>query len=359
MSLPELQTIQTAQQASFSVDQAGVTGPERFSNVHAEYAWAQTEAVLFDLTHHGCLELRGADRRKFLHNFCTQDIKGLADGQVAEAILTTLQGKVFDHVLVTAAGDAVRVELASGQTERLRAHLDRYLITEDVELVDRSQELASLYLAGPESVPLLQRLTGQADAEWPVGTVRELTIEGTTVEFVRHEFLGVPGGLLRVPRTAAAAVWTCLTEHGLHPAGHLVYHALRIEAGWPLWGVDLTDQNLAQEAARTTQAISFTKGCYLGQEPIARIDALGHVNQELRGVHCLGGAVPAVGANLYLAMGQKDVGRVTSSALSPRDDTPVALVFLKRNALTPGQSVLLQAGTEFTPGTVYWPSRPQ
>jgi hypothetical protein len=113
-------------------------------------------------------------------------------------------------------------------------------------------------------------------------------------------------------------------------AGPPAFTAARVEAGVPLWGVDFDEQNFPQEVGRDRQAISFTKGCYLGQETVARIDALGHVNQRLVGVRFLGGDLPDPGAELSHAA--KKVGRVTSAALSPRLNAPLALAMVRREA---------------------------
>ena len=121
-----------------------------------------------------------------------------------------------------------------------------------------------------------------------------------------------------------------------------LWHAIRVEAAWPLWGVDFDGSNLAQEVGRDATAISFRKGCYLGQETVARIDALGHVNKKLIQVRFSGGDAPAVGAELS-ADGQT-VGRVTSAAWSPRRQSPVALAMVKRGANETG--LLINCGEQ-------------
>jgi hypothetical protein len=145
---------------------------------------------------------------------------------------------------------------------------------------------------------------------------------------------------------------------GAIPAGAAAFEALRIEAGFPVYGVDITDANLAQEVNRTVQAISFAKGCYLGQEPIARIDAMGHVNQQLRGVRLSAGPAPAAGAEVLTADAEpRKIGQVTSAAISYPSNQPVALAYLKRNFDSPGLQVGVALPRGAIAGQVFWPSR--
>jgi folate-binding protein YgfZ len=147
-----------------------------------------------------------------------------------------------------------------------------------------------------------------------------------------------------------------LCDAGIRPAGADVWTAIRIEAGLPLYGVDITDDNLAQEVGRTKSAISFTKGCYLGQEPIARIDAMGHVNRELRGLRLSSGPIPAAGSSVFAdPSGTQVIGTVTSVAISYRTEMPVAIAVLRLNALTPGTQVWVKTDRQNVSATVFWP----
>ncbi len=142
------------------------------------------------------------------------------------------------------------------------------------------------------------------------------------------------------------------------PAGTAAFDALRTEAGFPLYGIDITDANLAQEVNRTAQAISFTKGCYLGQEPIARIDAMGHVNQQLRGIRLSAGPVPAAGTEVLTTDGDpRKIGQITSAAMSYGTNLPVALGYLKRNYDSPGLEVGVASSAATIRGEVFWPGQ--
>jgi folate-binding protein YgfZ len=134
-----------------------------------------------------------------------------------------------------------------------------------------------------------------------------------------------------------------------------MWTALRIEAGLPIYGVDLTDDNLAQEAGRTGTAISFTKGCYLGQEPIARLDAMGHVNRELRSLRLSTSDVPLQGAAVFSdAAGAAPVGTATASAFSFGTNCAVALALLRSSVSAPGTQIFVETGISTVPATVFW-----
>ena len=130
-----------------------------------------------------------------------------------------------------------------------------------------------------------------------------------------------------------------------------MFHALRIQAGFPLYGIDITEDNLAQEVARTKQAINFQKGCYLGQEPIARIDALGHVNRELRTIKLEAALAPAPGSVVKDPQG-KAIGHVTSYAMRPDDHVPIALAYIRHEHLHPGTEILVHCEDEDVPAKV-------
>lgn len=338
----------------------GAVRPESFGNPHAEYTWIQTESIVCDRGDLVWIELTGRDRAKFLHNFCTQEIRGLVAGQGAEAFVTSLQGKVLAHIHVFIGEESLWLATVDVTREMLLAHLDKYRITEDVEFHDRSTSHTTLFVSGPDAEDHLTRLgvaassLGDHNHFW----TDALSPEGSAgpagkVHVARVDLLGQPGYLLGVDRELVSSVARRLVTAGLHPVGDLAFDAARIEACAPWYGRDISDANLAQEVQRTKRAISFTKGCYLGQEPIARIDALGHVNQILRGVRLKQGPLPEPGSPLF-AGGEKPVGRITSAAISYSDDLPVALAYVRRGSDRPGQDVVVQTTHGLQPGTLFW-----
>ncbi len=184
------------------------------------------------------------------------------------------------------------IETEPDQAAALIGHLDRYLIREQVELRDLSGERAEWLLAGPDS---LQVLAAAGVEEIPDTSLRSLPARIAGREIVlRHVPLAGPiGFFIEGPRDAAAAIGSALVSAGAAAASLAAWDARRIEVHWPRFGIDISDKNLPQEVARDRWTISFTKGCYLGQETVARIDALGHVNKLLVGVQFVGKEVAA------------------------------------------------------------------
>ena len=349
MTDPGLRAIQADQGATFTDQQST---PVDFGDATEEYSVARNATALFDLNDRTQIEITGNDRATFLHSFCTNDIKVLEPGQGCEAFITNVKGRVLAHVFVFADQNALEIDATADMEDALISHLDRYIITEDVELHRKTEQQGDLLLSGPQATAALESLGVAAASLTPLSQTSGTLFE-TSVVVRRVDLLGSPGLLLSVPRAELVPVWTGLTETGIRPAGSAALNALRIEAGTPMYGVDVSEENLAPEVGRNSQAISFTKGCYLGQEPIARIDSMGHVNRELRGLRLSAGPVPAAGAPVLSADdGNEEIGRITSAAISYADNLPVALAYLRRTHLAPGTEVLVQTESAAIPATV-------
>ncbi|REJ67761.1 MAG: folate-binding protein [Planctomycetota bacterium] len=273
------------------------------------------------------LDFRGADRASFLHNLVTNDTRRLQPGQGCETFLTNVQGKILGFADVYCDDESLTLITVPGQAEPLLAHLDKYLIREDVELRDVSAGRVVLLLAGADASARLAEIYAGPLPERPwehsVGTLGEVA-----VRLRRTPLVGPNGCLLECSVDDAEAVAASLIAGGFVECDGATVEPLRIEAGTPLFGQDISDANLPQEVDRDATAISFTKGCYLGQETVARIDALGHVNKLLRGVRFAGPEVPDPGT--VLRQGDVEVGRVTSAVTSPAMNAPLALAYCRR-----------------------------
>jgi folate-binding protein YgfZ len=299
----------------------------------ADYQALQDGAGLVDFGDRTLIEIAGDDRAKFLHNLCTNEIRKLAPGAGCEAFLTNVQGKIVAHVLVFSGPDSLVLETVPGQAEKILAHLDRYLIREKVELSNRSLDWSEWLLAGPKSEPLLTGLTGEPCPQ-PLWQSQKTQIAGHEVLVRRVDLAGPVGFLLDCRRPDAETLGQMIARAGARRTGPQAFESRRIEAGFPSYGTDISDKNLPQELARDARAISFTKGCYLGQETVARIDALGHVNQTLVGVRFENGAT--VSPDVELTVAGAAAGRVTSAAYSPLLQAPLALAYVRRGSNQPG-----------------------
>ena len=281
-----------------------------------EYRALRSGYGVVQLADWSSVTLRGADRQAFLSNFCTNDVKRLAPGEHCEAFITNVKGKIIGHGLVHCRVSELVFVSVPAQAPKIIAHLERYIIREDVQLRDTTAERKYLLIAGGESAG-----AGLNGETW-----------------IRWRLLHVPFcGLLEATPDRLSLVQQELNASGATSCGGEVFDALRIESGTPLFGVDFDEENLPQEVGRDELAISFTKGCYLGQETVARIDALGHVNQRLVGVRFAGPKVPE--AKSKLTHEGTPAGHVTSAAYSPQLSSPLALAMVRRQSLAPGSQL--------------------
>lgn len=313
---------------------------------------AQSSAVtVFDVSDRTQIEITGADRAKFLHGFCTNDIMSLNPGQGCEAFLTNIKGRVLGHVFVYATPQSLWLDTIPGQEAAIIAHLDRYLIREDVELNGRSGDRGELFVAGSQAAPLLML----EDSLSPCGCVSREAFE-QALDIRRADMLIESGYLLSVPMSALEMTRHSLLAIGCRSGTTDEFESRRIEAGFPWFGRDFSDEHLAQEVARTSRCISFTKGCYLGQEPIARLDAMGHTNRELRRMTFDPGAVPAPQSAVLAADSDSPVGVVTSVAPRPGDDGRIhALGFLKTAHSRPETTIRVAVADSMIAGRVEAP----
>jgi tRNA-modifying protein YgfZ len=316
--------------------------PNIDTEFQSQYAALTTGAGLVDFTSRTQLELTGADRASFLHNLCTNSVRDLAPGNGCEAFVLNVKGHIVGHVFIFAGPNSHVVETVPGQAEKLLVHFDRYLIREQVELHDRSQEWTEVLLAGPRAASVL----GQLGLPLPPTRLAHVAapLNNNPVWLRRIDLTGPGDFVVACRQDQFADVRATLISAGAAGCGEEAFQAARIENGTPLYGIDIGEENLPQEIGRDQLAISFTKGCYLGQETVARIDALGHVNRMLRGVRFFCDAVPRVGTPLFLDASDKPVGQITSSCWSPRLKSPLALAFLKRGHHEPATKLNWEEG---------------
>jgi folate-binding protein YgfZ len=249
--------------------------------------------------------LAGRDRNSFLQNMCTNDMLKLDTGQMCEAFLTDVKGKIVAHVLVIATPEYLHLLTVPAQAERIIKQLDRYIINADVTLTDDSNEHAWHLVVGPNASQ----------------------VQAPDVDLIIPCDMLWPGGILvRVPSDRDKAFGGV----ELSVTNSEAFTALRVESLWPLFGVDFDDSNLPQEIDRDKRAVSFTKGCYIGQETIARIDALGHVNKKIVLMKFSGNDVPPVGSEL--TKDGQSVGIISTSCWSPKFEAPAAIAFVKRGS---------------------------
>ncbi|MGD9645182.1 MAG: folate-binding protein YgfZ [Pirellulales bacterium] len=296
-------------------------------------------AGLVDCSARTQIEVSGGDRASFLHNLSTNEIRKLAVGSGCEAFFCDARGHIQAHAYIFCREQSLVIDSVPGAAEVLLPHLDRYLIREDVQLADRTAEWCQLLVAGERSAPLLSRVTGLdlATLATPVA-IAETRLADVDIQLRRHDFAGPESFSIVGRREDQPRLWSALLTAGATPCGAAALDAVRIAAGSPLYGVDITSRNLPQEVARDARTINFVKGCYLGQETVARIDALGHVNRLLCGLRFADADPPhselPVAGTPLTADGQP-AGEVTSTARSRRLG-PIGLGYVRREHAAPG-----------------------
>lgn len=349
-----------------------------FGEPQAEYAAIRNRVGLIDLPQRSVIELTGRDRHAFLNNLITAELVDKSSktpavaGRWRYAFLLNLKGRVVADLNVIELGDRTLIETDARLVPMLVGLLDRYLFAEQVKLRSLAGEAYEIALHGPSSEAVL-RAEGVDDAI-AAGEVKVVSIIGVLVTIWRDDVCGVPGLNLIVPADRVVDLWqhlvarhgqeTAIGKRTLRPVGWAAFNATRIEAGRPLFGIDFelappsmpgkkaeaTDDAeprpvgvLPAETSLLDRAVSFTKGCYLGQEVVARMHARGQVARKLVGLRMNDDALPIAGSQVFDAQ-QNVVGVVTSSTMSPiLSDAAIALALVRKPHFDTGASVFVPA----------------
>jgi len=329
------------------VERFGVEVPDEYGDPGAEYQAVRMGAGLVDLSFRGVLELRGSERLRWLNGRITNDVKALKSGAGMLAAVLTAKGHLVSDLAAYGLDDAVWIDLNRDRAEAVRNAFERYIIADDVQVADVSDRFAHLMVVGPQATRVLAGAVGEALPHLPPWHHVESRIRDVRLRIVASRWLTLPGVDLIVPVEAAEDVWDAILSHGrsagLLPVGMTALAWLRVEAGWPWFGVDYDENNLLMEAL-TAEYASFTKGCYVGQEVVIRVEHQGHLNKKLCGLVLEGTTIPARGAPICL--GDRTVGQVTSAVRSPALDRVIALGYLRRECWDPGTRLRIVAEPE-------------
>ena len=325
----------------------GALVPVRYGNPRAEYAAGRNAAGIFDFSFRARFAARGPDRVSFLHHVLSNDVKSLAPGQGVYALLLDVKGHILFDAHVYAEPDQMLVETDVDLVEKAMNALQRYIIMDDVRL----EPLKSFCLTvqGPRSRALVeQSFENTLPPLTELGHLR-VGCSGLPLHLVRARSTGEEGYELWVALEGGAegakTLWETLVANGLGlgalPCGTEALEMLRIEAGIPRYGVDFGEDTLPLEAGLLS-ALSFTKGCYPGQEIVERARSRGHVNWKLVGL-AVDAVVPPAGGESLLSEG-RDVGEVTSACFSPSLNRTIALAYVRREVSQPGARLTLASG---------------
>ncbi|HEV2762272.1 MAG TPA: aminomethyltransferase family protein [Pyrinomonadaceae bacterium] len=318
------------------VEREGALVPADYGDAAGEYESVRGGgAGVIDLSSRGRVRVEGGEAVMFLNGMVTNDVKALAEGSWVPCAFPNPQGRLIAHARVARLGDAFLIDTEPATREQVRKALERFTLAGDFRVQDLSEETAQLSVQGAGALATVGAVLGAEASEIERGRALETEWRGAPVTLLRATHTGEDGFDLFVEAARGAELWDALTDAGARPFGFGALEVLRVEAGVPRFGVDVTESNVVLEAGQTG-AVSFTKGCYVGQEIIARIHWRGHVAKQLAGlVFEDEGAEPAApGSKIFSAEG-KEAGRVTSSVYSPRAGRAVALGIVKYDFLKP------------------------
>lgn len=319
----------------------GVEFVAHYGDLQGEHRALHEGAGVIDLSGRGRLVLLGADRQKLLNGQVTNNIKDLPVGKGCYAALVNAKAKMVADLNVFALNSELLLDLEPGLSGQVAERLEKFIVADDVQIVDAAPHYGLLSVQGRHAPRTFEQLgLFPALPTEPLAHAALNHSEYGELYLMNHPRLGHRGFDLFVPMAALAAVAELLIgaarEFGGRPCGFEAFEIARLEAGIPRYGVDMDESNLPPECGIESRAISYTKGCYSGQEVIARIRTYGQVAKALRGLRLSGdgSSLPVRGTKLF--KDGKDVGYLTSAVMSPLLGAPIALGYVRREANGPG-----------------------
>jgi aminomethyltransferase len=330
----------------------GCSMPDHFGDWLAEYHAARETVALFDKSYRCYLKFTGPDRVRYLNAILTNDIKSLASGHGNVSLFLNPQGRIQAEI-ETYAGDAALFCVSFAMIrETLVPALDKFIIMDDVTLTDETENWGTLALEGPRAAELTRNLTGVDLSSVGDFEFHAAAIDGHFCGVTRRSPGGIAGADLLAARSDLPKLWSLLrgevAKAGGSAAGYQALNALRLEQGIPWFSYDFGDKQIPHEAGLQDSHISFTKGCYTGQEIVERVRSRGQVNRVRALLKIDGAEPPPVGASI-LTDG-KEVGHITRSAFSPALQCAIAMAYLRReNAAGSPLLVLHRSASAITP----------
>ncbi|MDA7915704.1 hypothetical protein N9B94_00545 [Verrucomicrobia bacterium] len=299
---------------------------------------------IIDLSTRSRICVIGEDRTRFLHGQVTNDIKGLPTWSGSYAALVNGKGKFETDLHVIVLENELLLDFEPDLTEQIIKRLDTYVIADDVEMVDVAPHYGLFHIAGPLALKSVQGVFNNCFDNANDSTVLKTNFDEGEVYLYQHQRFGIPGVDVFAPDAQKEAIYSALCKACADSGGGKVqdtaFNAHRIESGVPRFGIDMDSSNLAPEAGITDRAISYAKGCYIGQEVIARIRTYGKVTKALRGLVLTGEGLPPSKSEIFNE--DKKVGYLTSVLDSPKIGSAIALGYVRKECNDIGQSLVVK-----------------
>jgi folate-binding protein YgfZ len=328
-----------------------------YGNWLAEHTALHESVGVIDLSFRSRICLTGADRVRFLHGQVTNDIKKFRSGEGCYSAITTAKGKMESDLNIFALVDELLLDFEPGLTEKISARLEKFIVADDVQIVDVAPHYGLLSVHGPKAAEVVRALN--LFSEIPTQQLGSIKISDATlgeIYLANNPRLGTSGFDLFVPNNSLGAVADKLIaaakQIGGRACGWTAFETARIENGIPRFGTDIDETNIPLECGIESRAIVYNKGCYIGQEVINRIHSIGHVNKELRGLRLADDLkmLPARGDKLFF--NGKEVGYVTSAVKSPMLNANIALGYVRREANQIGNELTLRTAAGESPAKI-------
>jgi folate-binding protein YgfZ len=303
-------------------------------------------AGLIDLSSsRGRVRVSGSEATMFLNGLITNDVKNLAQNRWMPAVFPTVQGRLIGAVRVIRGGDAsFLIDTETASHEAVVKTISRFTLAGDFKVVDVSSQTALLTLQGQGAAEIVQKVFEQ---DLPENGVVETTWQDVPVTIIRASHTPEDGFDLFIDASRKAELQQALEADGAQPVGHDTFEILRVEAGIARYGVDMDDTNVVPET-NLDDAVSYTKGCYVGQEIIVRIRHRGHPAKKLTGLRFETDQQIEPGA-IILSKENQEIGRVTSAVISPRLGS-IGLGYVRYEYLVEGTAVVVGDGIDATVG---------
>lgn len=315
-----------------------VTRPMTIGITQTEYhAVRDGGAGLIDLSSRGRILVSGSEAVMFLNGLITNDIKSLAASSWMPAAFANVQGRLLAAVRIIHRSDGFLIDTEEATREAVMKLIERFTLAGDFKVTDMSGETSELSIQGPAAREVMGRVFGEHADDLQRSGSQTLDFARASVTLIRATHTAEDGFDVFVNRDDAAEIRDVLKNAGAQSVNEDTFETLRIEAGIPHYGIDMDETNVVTET-NLDDAVSFTKGCYLGQEIIVRIKHRGHVAKKLAGV-VIDSATSVPRDSKILSVDDKEIGRVTSSTFSPRLQRAIALGYVKYDYLAPATAV--------------------
>jgi aminomethyltransferase len=324
----------------------GCALPEEFAGWKQEYGWLRESVGLIDKNYRAYLTFTGPDRVRYLNAILTNDIKGLQENHANISLFLNPQGHIQAEIETHALADKLFCVSYAMIRERLISALDKYIIMDDVTLEDRTAEYSTVALEGPSAAAVVMEVTGLDLKAMEELESREVRVNGMECRLVRRGPGNVGSAEFLGPAKDAAALWQRLCEAGKKqgggPVGYAALNSVRLEQGIPWFGYDFGEKQIPHEAGLENSHISYTKGCYTGQEIVERVRSRGQVNRTRVSLKFEGDTAPE--SNAPLLSDGKEIGYVTRVGFSPALGANIGMGYVRREASTIGTRLSVASG---------------